>query len=220
MNGSVLANRNTTRYGGCVMVSVERGSGMDAATLPDLLSYGDLDRYGVTRHRFDRLIDAGEYERIAAGLFLRSGVTDDTTAAWMAIATKKPEATICLLSALAVHNLTDEIPTRSDIAIPRGTQSLKIRYAPIGWHRFDAATFEVGRTEHALSGGLSIGLYSPERTIIDIFRLRHEWGSDLAVGALKRWLRERGNSPAMLLTLAERFPKARPGLQSTLEVLL
>lgn len=59
---------------------------MDTATLPDLLRYGDLDRYGLSRHRFDRLIDEGEYERIAAGLFLRTGSTDDTTSAWMAIA--------------------------------------------------------------------------------------------------------------------------------------
>jgi hypothetical protein len=67
---------------------------------------------------------------------------------------------------------------------------------------------------------LSIGLYSPERTIIDLFRLRHDWGSDLAIGALKRWLRGRGNSPAMLSAMAESFPKARPALQNALEILL
>lgn len=193
---------------------------MDISSLPDLLGYGDLDRHGVTRHRLDRLVDEGSYERIAAGLFLRAGIVDDSTAAWMAIATKKPGATICLLSALAMHELTDEIPTRTDIAIPRGGQPLVIQRAPITWHRFDAATFGIGRIEHPLPSGLAIGLYSPERTIIDIFRLRHEWGSDLAVGALKRWLRERGNSPATLLALAEQFPKARPALQNALEILL
>lgn len=193
---------------------------MDTLTLPDLLCYGDLGRHGVTRHRLDRLIDDGDYERIAPGLFLRTGSTDDTTAAWIAIATKKPEATICLLSALALHDLTDEIPTRSDIAIPRGAQPLMIPHAPIRWHRFDPGTFTIGRIEHALPGGLSIGMYSPERTIIDLFRLRHDWGSDLAVGALKTWLRERGNSPATLSTLAESFPKARPAIQNALEILL
>lgn len=193
---------------------------MDTAAPPDLLHYRDLDAQGLTRYRFDRMIDGGEYERIAPGLFLRNGAADDTTAAWIATAAKKPEATICLLSALALHELTDEIPTRSDIAIPRGTGPLSIHRAPIAWHRFDAETFAIGRTEHALPGGLSIGLYSPERTIIDLFRLRHEWGSDLAIGALKRWLRERGNSPAALLALAAGFPKARPALQYALEVLL
>lgn len=193
---------------------------MDTATLPDLLGYDGLATQGLTRHGLDRLIESGKFERIAPGLFLRSGLADDTTAAWIAIAAKKPDATLCLLTALSLHELTDEIPTRSDVAIPRGVQPVTVHHAPIAWHRFDTDTFDLGRGEHALPSGLSIGLYSAERTLIDLFRLRHTWGSDLALGALKRWLRERGNSPAVLLALAESFPKARPAIQRALEVLL
>ena len=193
---------------------------MDTATLPDLLRYDDLDAQGLTRHGLDRLIAAGEFERIAPGLFVRTGLADDTTAAWMAIAAKQPAATLCLLTALSLHELTDEIPARSDIAIPRGSQPVTVHHAPIAWHRFDADTFGIGRIEQELPGGLSIGLYSAERTLIDLFRLRHAWGSDLALGALKRWLRGHGNSPGALLRLAERFPKARPAIQQALEVLL
>ncbi len=193
---------------------------MDAATLPDLLSYDGLALHGLTRHGLDRLIEVGEFERIAPGLFLRSGLADDTTAAWIAIAAKKPDATLCLLTALSLHELTDEIPARSNIAIPRGTQPVTIHHAPIAWHRFDTDTFRIGRVEHALPGGRSIGLYTAERTLIDLFRLRHAWGSDLAHGSLKRWLRGHGNSPGGLLSLAESFPKARPAIQQALEVLL
>lgn len=193
---------------------------MDIATLPNRLSYNDLSSQGLTRHGLDRLIESGEFERVAPGLFLRSGLTDDTTAAWIAIATKRPDATLCLLTALSLHELTDEIPARSDIAIPRGAQPVTVHHAPIAWHRFDADTFSLGRTEHALPDGSSIGLYSAERTLIDLFRLRHAWGSDLALGALKQWLRRRGNSPGSLLTMAEDFPKARPAIQHALEVLL
>lgn len=193
---------------------------MDTATLPELLGYDDLATYGLTRHGLDRLIEAGEFERIAPGLFLRSGLTDDTTAAWIAIAAKKPDATLCLLTALSLHELTDEIPTRSDIAIPRGTQPMTVHHASITWHRFDADTFDIGRDEHPLPGKQSIGIYSVERTLIDLFRLRHAWGSDLAHGALKQWLRQRGSSPSALLSMAENFPKARPAIQQALEVLL
>lgn len=192
---------------------------MDTASMPDLLGYRGLAALGLTRRQFDQRIEVGEYERIAPGLFLRAGVTDDTTAAWMAIATKRPESTLCLLSALSIHDLTDEIPTRSNIAIPRGTNALTIAFATISWHRFDAATFGIGRIEYALPGGLSIGLYSAERTIIDLFRLSHDWGSDLAIEALKRWLRRRGNGPSALLEMAREFPKGRPALQNALEIL-
>lgn len=193
---------------------------MDIATLPDLLSYDELAAQGLTRHGLGRLIESGQFERIAPGLFLRSGLADDTTAAWIAIATKRPGATLCLLTALSLHELTDEIPARSDIAIPRGTQPVTVHHAPIAWHRFDADTFSIGRTEHPLPDGSSIGLYSAERTLIDLFRLRHAWGSDLALGALKQWLRGQSNSPGLLLTMAESFPKARPAIQHALEILL
>lgn len=193
---------------------------MDTTSLPDLLGYQDLADAGLTRRQLERLIEAEEYERIAPGRFLRAGAADDTTAAWMAIAAKRPQATLCLLTALSIHDLTDEIPTRSNVAIPRGTKPVTIWTAPISWHHFDAVTFDIGRTEYALPAGMTIGLYSAERTIIDLFRLSHEWGSDLAIEALKQWLRLRGNSPSALLAMAKEFPKGRSTLQNAMEILL
>ena len=37
--------------------------------------------------------------------------------------------------------------------------------------------------------GLALGVYSAERSIIDAFRLRHQEGEELAIEALRRWLR-------------------------------
>jgi predicted transcriptional regulator of viral defense system len=187
--------------------------------LPDLIGYS-RNRAHLTRHQIERLLATGNYERIAPGLFLRTGATDDTTAAWMAIAARKPTATLCLLTALSLHDLTDQIATRSDIALPRGTHPVKVRFASIAWHTFGADTFTIGRDTHPLPGSMSIGLYSPERTIVDLFRLRHEHGADLATGALKRWLRVRGNSPSRLLAVAAKFPDADPSLRHTLEIIL
>jgi hypothetical protein len=125
-----------------------------------------------------------------------------------------------LLSALAAHELTDEIPARSDVALPRGAHRLTVRNAPIAWHFFDAHTFYVGRSSHRLIKDLAIGMYGPERTIIDTYRLRHKMGADLATEALKRWLRRRGSSPARLMDMVEHFPAARPAIGAALEVLI
>lgn len=54
---------------------------MDTTTLPDLLSYEDLVSRGLTRHGVNRLLESHAFERIAPGLFLRSGLAGDTTAA-------------------------------------------------------------------------------------------------------------------------------------------
>ena len=53
-----------------------------------------------------------------------------------------------------------------------------------------------------------------------MFSLRHDLGSNLAIDALKRWLRVPESSPSQLLAMAENFPKAKPALQNTLEILL
>jgi len=193
---------------------------MKNESLPDLLSYRELAAHDLTRHGLAQLIESDQFEKVAPGLFLRTGTADDTTAAWIAIAQKRPEATLCLLTALSIHDLSDEIPRQSDIAIPRGMQTVSVSGAPISWHRFDPDTFDIGREHFPLPAGRTIGIYSSARTVVDVFRLRHTWGNDLAHGALKRWLAIPGNSPSALLNLAEHFPKARPALHHALEVLL
>ena len=188
--------------------------------LPEVVRYRDLADLGVTRYQFEDLLNDGHYERFAPGAFIKSGAVDDTTGTWMAIAAKKSHTTLCLLTAASLHDLTDEIPTETHLAIPRGSQVVSVSMAPTRWHRFAADTFDIGRQAFPLPGGLSIGLYSPERTIVDLFRLRHLWGMDLAVGALKRWLREPGNNASSLLDMASTFPKGAPALKNALEILL
>jgi predicted transcriptional regulator of viral defense system len=194
---------------------------MGEAALPTIIGRADLSGLGLTPHRLYSMARAGELEQIAPGFYVRPGELDDTTATWASISLRNPSATICLLSALALHELTDEIPRATDIALPRGERTLSTKLTPINWHSFDRATFGLGRTEHRLTDdGLTIGLFSPERTIIDSFRLRHEIGADIANDALKRWLRRRGSVPATLLELAHSFPRTLPALRSTLEILL
>lgn len=187
---------------------------------PNMLRYVDLAGLGVSRYALEKAVRAGQYERVAPGVFRRVDIADDTTSAWAAITVKQPRATLCLLTAASLHDLTDEIPLRSHIAIPRGTHPVAVSRAPIVWHHFGVTTFDVGRDQYVLSDGSTIGLYSSERTVIDFFRARHEWGTDLATSVLKRWLAERGHAPAMLLSMAKHFPDAYPSLLSTLEILL
>jgi len=168
----------------------------------------------------DEAIAKREVERIAPGTYARTGQVDDDTASLASIALRKPAATICLLSALDHHDLTDAIPNRIDVAVPRGSRALTAPYSRITWHQFDISTFSVGRDQVEVVDGIFIGLYGAQRTIIDAFRLRHIVGSDTANQALKRWLRLPRSHPAELLKMAANFPKALPQLRKSLEVLL
>ncbi|MFI2488076.1 hypothetical protein ACH47X_14265 [Promicromonospora kroppenstedtii] len=189
-------------------------------TTPFLIRPGSTADDTPTRRAVERLAAAGEYEKIAPGAYVPTGSVDDTVAAWLALATRRPDVTICLMSAAALHDLTDEIPRTSHLALPRPARALKTEFAPITWHFFAKSTFDIGRDPYPLPGGQSIGLYSAERTIIDLFRLRHTHGEDLAVAALKTWLGRRTSRPGSLLAMAGSFPTARPEIRRVLEVLL
>ena len=88
----------------------------------ETLAPGAAEREGLSRSGFYRAARAGRYERIARGIYLPA----DAAAAdwdWVEAATRRPDAMICLTSALAHHDLTDLIPAVLDVAIPRGSVS-------------------------------------------------------------------------------------------------
>ncbi len=172
---------------------------------------------GLSRSSFYRAASEGHYERIGRGLYLPA----DAAAAdwdWIEAASRRPDSTICLTSALAHHDLTDVIPTALDVAIPRGSR-LPATAAAIAWHSFDRNTFELGRDRIPIPGTtLTIGLYSAERSIADAFRLRGDVGYELARDALKEWLR-RGGKSADLIEMATRLPRAKRPILQALDLL-
>lgn len=187
--------------------------------LPSVFTYRMATEAGVAKSTLYRLRDQGFIEVIGRGRFRIADADLPADLELHEIVERAPQATICLVSALSRHDLTDQIPPAIDIAIPRGHRR-PVTEAPVAWHSFDPETFTVGRTELQLDEEAAIGLYGPERSIIDAFRLRHLEGHELATEALKRWLRRPATSPAAILAMARYFPKARPALQNALEILL
>jgi hypothetical protein len=206
-------------------ITAERSEWFDAAgraalaSLPPIFSYAQARGAGLSQRRIYWLRDQGVIESLAHGTFRRADAALEADPDLIEIATRAPDATICLASALARHHLTDAIPAMTDIALPRG-QRRPPTAAPVSWHTFATDTFELGRDTIQLTSRTIIGLYSAERSIIDAFRLRHREGPELAHEALRRWLRQGEGSPAELMRLAQHFPKASPALRSALEILL
>jgi predicted transcriptional regulator of viral defense system len=172
---------------------------------------------GLSRSALYRAARAGRLDRIGRGIYLPA---EASASDWDQIeaATRRPDATICLTSALAHHDLTDTIPAALDVAIPRGSRT-PAGTGAIAWHQFDRATFETGREQIIIQGSdQTIGIYSPERSIADAFRLRGEVGYELARDALREWLR-RGGKPATLIAIASHLPRAKSPVLQALDML-
>jgi hypothetical protein len=185
------------------------------AALPDTFRFSDaLER--ISERQLRNLIAHGDIEAISRGIYRKADAMGDDDL--LEIAAKSEAATLCLRSALARHNLIDDIPVEYDVAIPRGSWAPQTN-APVKWRHFAKDTFELGRDQLALDDHHSIGIYSAERSIIDAFRLRHLDGADLANDALKRWLRQ-GGQPSELLRLSNSFPRSASAIRKTMEILL
>jgi predicted transcriptional regulator of viral defense system len=186
--------------------------------LPSTFTYAQARAAGVSKHELYRLRDEGRIELLSRGLYRRA---DDDVAdlELLEIAGRAPDATLCLATALARHGLSDDIPQAFDVALPRGTRT-PITAAPVAWHHFERATFEIGRKVMQVDASTSIGLYIAERCIIDAFRTRATGGHELAHDALKRWCRRPGANPSALLRMATAFPRTATPIRKALEILL
>ena len=107
------------------------------------------------------------------------------------------------MSAAAAHDLTDELPPRVQIAVPRGRHRPHISYPPVQVLSFDVATYELGLSLLEAAPGEQVRIYEPARTVVDLMRLRHSHtGEDIALTVLRRYLQTQGAEPATLLEYA------------------
>lgn len=92
--------------------------------------------------------------------------------------------------------------------------------SPANVHVFAKDTFALGRETIRVADGLTLGLYSSERSLVDMIRLRHREGAGVAWDALRRWLRRKGARPAALIEMAQSFHGAETAVRHALEVVL
>lgn len=186
--------------------------------LPTAFTYATARAAGLVDRQLVSLVSEGQVERLGHGVYRK---TDAPPADHdlIEVALGAHDATLCLVTALSQHDLSDAIPSTIDVALPRSRRPPRVG-GPVAWHRVHDDTFALGRDTLDVDDGVQIGLHSPERCIVDAFRLRHLVGDDVALQSLMRWLRRPDAVPAQLLRLARSFPKADPSLLHALQVLL
>jgi len=102
------------------------------------------------------------------------------------VAKRVPRGVICLVSALAFHDLTTQLPHEVYVAVPRDSEPPRLDYPPVRIFRFGAQAYAAGVETHALDG-TPVRVYSREKTLADCFKYRNKIGLDTAVEALKRY---------------------------------
>ena len=192
---------------------------------PDLRALGlrtffrqrDAAAVGVHSRDLRRLADEGTIERVGRGLYRCSDaeLTEHYTRA--AVCARVPDAVLCLLTALNVHDIGTQLPAHVWIAIPHKART-PVTDLPIRVVRFSGASLQYG-IERAEFEGVPARITSPARTIVDCFRFRRIVGIDVAIEAVRDALADRSATPDEILHTAEVCRAAslvRPVLQALL----
>ena len=140
---------------------------------------------GIHRRTLYAMRDMGLLERLGRGVYNPPLGNLDL----VAVAKRVPEGVICLISALAYHGITTQVPHEVYLAISRVTRYPQIEYPPVRSYRFSEAAFKAGVEEYEIDNA-PVRINSPEKTIADCFKYRNKLGLDTAVEALKLY-RER-----------------------------
>jgi predicted transcriptional regulator of viral defense system len=165
---------------------------------------------GITSATIARMEKRGELFRLSRGLYQLPDAEFDANHSLAEAAKRVPRGVICLASALAFHQLTDTIPSRIWMAIGSTDRRPKVESPPMQFVRFRAKALDVGIENHLIEG-VQVRIYSPAKTVVDLFRYRRQEGRrfkqstglNLAIEGLRAALRSGMARPAEIASYAQ-----------------
>lgn len=141
-------------------------------------------KLGITRYTLYSLRDKGIIERVSRGVYRLVELPPVSNPDLVTVSLRFPNAVICLVSALAFHNITTQVPHAVSVAVPRKSRTPCLDFPPIQVHKFSAETYNSGIEEHLIDE-VSVKVYNPEKTLADCFKFRNKIGIDVTLEALK-----------------------------------
>jgi len=157
---------------------------------------------GITRYMLYSLRDKGVIEQMSRGIYRLVDLPPVSNPDLVTVSLRFPNAVICLVSALAYHDITTQVPHMVFVAVPRGSRTPSLDRPPIQAHRFSNEAHKSGIEEHPIDG-VPVKVYSTEKTLADCFKFRNKIGMDVVLEALKLYKTRKKFSLGELLRYAK-----------------
>ena len=182
-----------------------------------ILRTNEATAAGIHPRTLAALVDGGTVLRLDRGVYqLADAAPAEPDLA--IVARKVPQAVLCLVSALAHHRLTTQIPHAVHLAVPRGFKDRKLEHPPVRFYRFGDASLSAG-VERIKVAGRELRVYSAAKTVADCFKFRNKIGKDIAIEALRTYLRRKDAKVKDLMHFA-RINRVQAVMAPHVEVLL
>lgn len=156
---------------------------------------------GIHPRTLYRLRDSGRLVGVSRGVYRLTHLPEPSQPDLVVVATRVPNAVVCLISALAFHDITTEVPHEVHVALPRGSRSPRLDHPPVRVFRMTGKAYGEGIETHSIEG-VPLRIYSVEKTVADCFKFRGKIGLDVAVEALRLARERKRASPRSLLHYA------------------
>lgn len=164
----------------------------------------DLQAHGIARTYLQRLRDQGRLRQVGRGLYVLADADLSPQSNLAAVSRRVPGAVVCLLSALRFHELTTQNPYEIWIAIPTRARAPKLADLPTRVVRMAPAALTAGVGKHRIDGVL-VPVFDVEKTEVDCFRYRNRIGPDVALEAIREYLRRPRRNLELLLRGGREF---------------
>ena len=150
----------------------------------------DLNQYGIPVIYLRRLLHRGELVQPARGVYAVTGHEPTLHHSLAMVSKRIPRGVVCLLSALAYHDIGTQLPSVVWLAIDQRSRPLVTTDLPAKIVRFSAQSLVEGVEEHSVEG-VTVRITNPAKTLADCFKFRNKVGLDIALEALRDAWRKR-----------------------------
>lgn len=157
----------------------------------------ELREAGISAQTIARAVETGEIERISRGVYQKRGSEIEENQILAEAAIRVPKGVIALVSALAFHGLTDQMPRRIWMAIGASDWAPVQSYPPMRLVRFTERYLRQGVESHMIAG-LNVPIYSVPKTLADLFRNSKLVDRSVAVEGLRAAIEQRKATPSAI----------------------
>jgi|SRR3989338_381662 len=166
----------------------------------EVITTKEAGRLGIGRNTLSLFVKSGKLKRLERGVYATSvDILFDPLGSFVPAVIKVPEGVVCLISALKLYELTDEMAEEKWIAIPHAK---KVKpFSNVRFIRLRGLNYKLGMTVKKYKN-YEIRIYNREKTIIDCFKYLPR---ELALKALREYLKQKDQNIDKLISYGRKL---------------
>ena len=166
------------------------------------LSTKIVDENNIPRIYLTKLVNEGEIERIARGVYIKKNTFIDE---FIVLQSKSKNCVFSHMTALYLHGYSNRIPIKYDITVNSGYNGSLQKDENVKLFYIKKELLNLGVMNYKLDNGNIIKIYDLERTICDIIKNKNKFDQELYNKALRNYFYSKEKNDLKLYEYAKKM---------------